>query len=176
MPEAYRRRAAAPSGVDRGYPPAMPPRSAGILLYRRGPLGLEILLAHPGGPYWQTKDEGAWGIAKGEMLDHEDAQAVAMREFEEETGHPRPAGPYLPLGEIRKKSGKVVVAWGAEGDVDPAAATSNTVQIEWPPRSKQLLDIPEVDRVEWFDPDEARRRIQAAEAPFIDRLLDALGD
>ncbi len=153
----------------------MPKRSAGLLLYRRGPLGTEILLGHPGGPYWQHKDAGAWGITKGEYVEGEDPQAVAMREFTEETGYPRPEPPYLPLGEIRKASGKVVVAWAAEGDLDPAAAMSNEVVIEWPPRSKQFIDVPEIDRVEWFSPDEARRRIQGSEAPLLERLLETIG-
>ena len=152
----------------------MPKRSAGILLYRRGPLGLEVLLGHPGGPFWQNRDEGAWGITKGEMLDHEDAEAVALREFTEETGFPAPEPPYLPLGDIRKKSGKVVVAWAAQGDLDPAVAQSNTVPVEWPPRSGQFIDVPEIDRVAWFGPEEARRKIQPAETPFLDRLASAL--
>src|SRR4051794_13779707 len=152
----------------------MPARSAGILLYRRGPLGIEVLLTHAGGPYWQNKDEGAWGIAKGEMMDHEDAQAVALREFTEETGFAPPNPPFIDLGEVRKKSGKVVVAWGAEGDVDPAAAASNTVPIEWPPHSKRFIDIPEIDRIGWFEPDVARRKVAEAEGAFIDRLLERL--
>jgi predicted NUDIX family NTP pyrophosphohydrolase len=149
-------------------------RSAGLLLYRHGPLGVEVLLTHAGGPYWQNKDLGAWGIAKGEYEEREEPEAVARREFTEETGYPAPDGPFIPLGEVRKKSGKVVIAWAAEGDLDPAAAVSNSVAIEWPPRSKQFLEVPEIDRVAWFGPDEARRKIAEAEAPFVDRLLEAL--
>ena len=152
----------------------MPKRSAGLLLYRRGPRDIEVLLAHPGGPFWQNKDAGAWGIVKGEYEDGEEPDAVARREFTEETGYPAPQPPYLPLGEITKKSGKVVIAWGAEGDLDPAAAVSNTVPIEWPPRSRQFIEVPEIDRVAWFGSDEARRKISEAEAPFVDRLLEAL--
>lgn len=154
----------------------MPNRSAGLLLYRRGPLGLEVLLTHAGGPYWQARDEGAWGIAKGEYGPGEDAQAVALREFSEETGFPPPPPPYMPLGEIRKNSGKVVVAWAAEGDLDPAAATSNTVMLEWPPRSKRWIEIPEIDRVAWFTPETARIKVQPAEAPLIERLVEAVGN
>jgi predicted NUDIX family NTP pyrophosphohydrolase len=152
----------------------MPKTSAGLLLFRRGPLGIEVLLAHAGGPYWQNKDDGAWGIAKGEYDAGEDPAAVALREFTEETGHPPPDPPYLPLGEIRKKSGKVVVAWAAEGDLDPAAAVSNEVTIEWPPRSKQFLEIPEIDRVAWFTVEAARTKVQPTEAPLIERLLAAI--
>ena len=152
----------------------MPKRSAGLLLYRCGPLGIELLLTHPGGPYWRNKDDGAWGIAKGEYGDSEDPQGEALREFTEETGFPPPDPPYIPLGEVRKKSGKVVVAWAAEGDLDPAAAVSNTVTIEWPPRSKTFIEIPEIDRVAWFAPDEAQRKVAEAEAPFIERLIEAL--
>jgi predicted NUDIX family NTP pyrophosphohydrolase len=153
----------------------MPPRSAGLLLYRTGPLGLEVLLTHAGGPYWQNKDDGAWGIAKGEYDDHEDPQTVALRDFTEETGYPPPHPPYLALGETRKKSGKIVIAWAAEGDLDPAAAVSNTIPLEWPPRSKQFIEVPEIDRVAWFTPETARRKVQASEAPFIERLLEAFG-
>jgi predicted NUDIX family NTP pyrophosphohydrolase len=154
----------------------MPKRSAGLLLFRHGPLGLEVLLGHPGGPFWQQKDDGAWGITKGEYDDGETPEAVADREFEEETGYPAPSTPRLALGEIRKKSGKVVVAWAAEGDLDPVAAVSNLIPVEWPPRSGELIDVRELDRVEWFDPVTARRKIGEAEAPFIDRLEAALAD
>jgi predicted NUDIX family NTP pyrophosphohydrolase len=152
----------------------MPKRSAGLLLFRRGPLGIEVLLTHAGGPFWQNKDDGAWGIAKGEYGPDEEPEAVARREFEEETGFPAPAGPYLPLGEIRKASGKVVTAWAAEGDLDPAAATSNTITLEWPPRSRRFIEVPEIDRVAWFSPETGRAKVQSAEAPFIERLLDAV--
>jgi predicted NUDIX family NTP pyrophosphohydrolase len=155
----------------------VPRRSAGILLYRRPSAGgIEVLLAHPGGPVWAKRDLGAWGVPKGEFdAGEDDALAVARREFEEETGHPLPAGRTVHLGEIRQKGGKVVQAWAVEGDLDPATARSNTFPFQWPPRSGRWITIPEVDRVEWFAPDEARRRIKDTQAPFVDRLLEALG-
>ena len=151
-------------------------RSAGILLYRRAAGGgVEVLLAHPGGPIWAKRDAGAWTVPKGEFHDGEEAMAVARREFQEETGHPAPEGRALELGEIRQKGGKLVEAWALEGDLDPAAAHSNTFPLEWPPRSGRWLTVPEIDRVEWFGPDEARRRIKDTQVAFIDRLLVALG-
>jgi predicted NUDIX family NTP pyrophosphohydrolase len=151
-------------------------RSAGILLYRRLAGGaVEVLLAHPGGPIWASRDEGAWGVPKGEFDPGEDDPlGVARREFEEETGHATPVSTTLDLGEIRQKGGKVVMAWAIEGDLDPAAARSNTFPFQWPPRSGRWITIPEVDRVEWFSPDEAKRRIKDTQAPFVDRLLAAL--
>ena len=153
----------------------MAKRSAGLLLYRRGPGGLEVLLAHPGGPLWRTRDAGAWTIPKGEIEAGEQRGAVARREFREETGHDAPTGEGVDLGEIRQKSGKLVVAWGYEGDLDPATAVSNTFPLEWPSGSGDYIDVPEIDRVEWFGPDEARRRLNPAQAPFVDRLLEAIG-
>ena len=150
-------------------------RSAGILMYRRAADGaIEVLLAHPGGPVWAAKDAGAWTIPKGEFQPGEAAVDVARREFGEETGHPAPDGPAIPLGDIRQKGGKVVEAWALEGDLDPATARSNTFPFQWPPRSGRYITIPEVDRVEWFSPEEARRRIKDTQVPFIDRLLEAL--
>jgi predicted NUDIX family NTP pyrophosphohydrolase len=150
-------------------------RSAGILLYRRTPEGeIEVLLAHPGGPIWAKRDEGVWTVPKGEFHEGEEAWAVARREFEEETGHPAPDSDPIELGEIRQKGGKVVEAWALEGDLDPATAQSNTFPFEWPPRSGTWITIPEIDRVEWFAPDEARRRIKETQIPFVDRLLEAL--
>ncbi len=154
----------------------MPKQSAGILLFRRGPGGLEVLLAHPGGPYFAALDEGAWGIPKGEIEPGEAPLAVARREFEEETGHPAPPGEPIALGEIRQKGGKVVAGWALEGDVDPARAVSNAVRIEWPRRSGRFVEIPEIDRVAWFEPGEARRRIRDAQVPFLERLLADLGE
>lgn len=151
--------------------------SAGIVLYRRAPNGtgpVEVLLGHPGGPYWAAKDEGAWGIPKGEMEPGEEPLTVARREFEEETGHPAPVGGEIALGDIRKKSGKVVTAWAVEGDLDPAAAHSNTFPMEWPPNSGQMIDVPEFDRVAWFAPDEAIIRMRGAEWPLVKRLIEAL--
>ena len=146
-----------------------------MLLYRRTPDdGVEVLLAHPGGPIWAKRDEGVWTVPKGEFHEGEEAWAVARREFEEETGHPPPDGAPIELGEIRQKGGKLVEAWALEGDLDPATAHSNTFSMEWPPRSGRWITIPEIDRVEWFAPDEARRRIKDTQIPFIDRLLEAV--
>lgn len=150
-------------------------RSAGLLLYRRTGGGTEVLLAHPGGPMWAKRDLGAWTLPKGEFEPGEAAYEVARREFEEETGHPAPAGHAIALGEIRQKGGKVVEAWALEGDLDPAAARSNTFPLEWPPRSGRWITIPEIDRVAWFAPDEARRRIKDTQMPLVERLLAALG-
>ena len=148
--------------------------SAGIMLFRRSNDGLELLLAHPGGPFWAGKDLGHWTIPKGEIEPGEAPFAEACREFAEEVGVVIEAGADIPLGEITQKSGKTVIAWAVEGDLDPALAHSNTFSVEWPPRSGRFQDFPEIDRVEWFAPDEARRRIKAAQAPFIDRLEAAL--
>lgn len=153
----------------------MPKPSAGLLLYRRRDGGVEVLLAHPGGPLWAHRDEGAWSVPKGEIESGEEPLAVAKREFEEETGQEPPAGKCLELGEVRQKSGKRVVAWACEGDLDSATAVSNTFQLEWPLGSGNWSEVPEVDRVEWFGPDEARRRLNPAQAELIDRLLDRLG-
>jgi predicted NUDIX family NTP pyrophosphohydrolase len=152
--------------------------SAGVLLWRRGPSGLEVLLGHPGGPLWAKKDAGHWTVVKGEVEPGEAPEDVARREFKEETGNDLPGGPMVELGEIKQKSGKVVRAWAVEGDLDPATAASNTFTMEWPPRSGRKAEFPEIDRVEWFDLDEARRRIKDAQSPFIDRLraADAAGD
>jgi predicted NUDIX family NTP pyrophosphohydrolase len=151
-------------------------RSAGILLYRRGPDGLAVLLAHPGGPLWATRDEGVWTVPKGEIEGGEDPWDVARREFEEETGHQPPSGPAIDLGEITQKGGKVVVAWALEGDLDPAAASSNTFPLQWPPRSGRWITVPEIDRVDWIAPDEARRRLKDTQIPFVDRLIGVLDD
>jgi predicted NUDIX family NTP pyrophosphohydrolase len=149
-------------------------RSAGILLYRSADGGIEVLLAHPGGPIWAKRDAGVWTIPKGEIEEGEDPWAVALREFEEETGHAAPDAASIDLGEITQKGGKVVVAWALEGDLDPATAQSNTFPFQWPPNSGNYITIPEIDRVEWFSPDEARTRIKDTQIPFIDRLIDAL--
>jgi predicted NUDIX family NTP pyrophosphohydrolase len=149
-------------------------RSAGILLFRRHEGALEVLLAHPGGPLYTTRDEGHWTIPKGEPDGDDELLAVARREFLEETGHPPPDGPPLDLGSIQQKGGKVVHAWALEGDLDPADAQSNTFEMEWPPRSGRRATFPEIDRLAWFAPDEARRRIKAAQIPLLDRLETAL--
>jgi predicted NUDIX family NTP pyrophosphohydrolase len=148
--------------------------SAGILLWRRREGRLEVLLAHQGGPFWAKKDHGHWTVPKGETEPGEELDAVARREFAEETGHALPDGPMIPLGEIRQKSGKRVVAWAVEGDLDPSTAVSNVFEMEWPPRSGRRQEFPEIDRVEWFDPGEARRRLKAAQVPFLDRLAEAV--
>jgi len=148
----------------------VPRKSAGILLYRRRAGEPEVLLVHPGGPFWQKKDLGAWSIPKGEYEDGEDARACALREFEEELGAPAPERALAELGTARQAGGKLVTAWAAEGDVDAAALRSNTFTLEWPPRSGAMREFPEVDRADWFPLDEARRRINAAQAVFVDRL------
>ena len=149
-------------------------KSAGLLMYRHAPHGeLQVLLAHPGGPFWSRRDEGAWTIPKGEYDDTEEPLAAARREFNEETGF-TPDPPFAPLGEIRLKSGKRITAWACTGECDPAGLCSNTFEMEWPPRSGRLQSYPEIDRIEWFGLDEARRRINAAQAALLDRLSDAL--
>lgn len=148
-------------------------RSAGILVYRRHAGALEVLLAHPGGPFWRRKDEGAWSLPKGEIGAAEDDLGAAIREFAEETGI-HLDGAFLPLGEIRQKGGKRVVAFAHEADIDPAAVRSNTCEIEWPPRSGRKLTIPEIDRVEWFDLPQARRKILESQRPLLETLAQAL--
>ena len=150
--------------------------SAGILLYRLTDGRLETLLAHPGGPLFRGRDEGYWSIPKGEPDGDEPLAAVAVREFTEETGHPVPDGNTVDLGSIVQKGGKVVYAWAEEGDLDPAAAVSNTFEMEWPPRSGSIAAFPEIDRVAWFDPAEARARIKASQIPLLERLEAALAD
>jgi predicted NUDIX family NTP pyrophosphohydrolase len=151
-------------------------RSAGLLLYRRRDGAVELLLVHPGGPLWARRDAGAWSIPKGEVAEGEDPRAVALREFEEETGHPAPRGELVALGEVRQRGGKLVTAWAAAGDLDPTAITSNTFTLEWPPRSGRRREFPEVDRAGWFDPATARDKLLAAQAQLVDRLLAALGE
>ena len=155
--------------------------SAGILLYRRSNGRLQVLVAHPGGPFWAGRDAGAWTIPKGVAEAGEQLAAVAMREFAEETGFELPAIAVDParapieLGTVTLKSGKVVHGWAVEGDLDPALASSNEAEIEWPVRSGRRLLVPEVDRVAWFAPAEARRRLHPAQAVFVDRLETQLG-
>jgi predicted NUDIX family NTP pyrophosphohydrolase len=145
--------------------------SAGILLWRRAPGGApEVLLVHPGGPFWARKDHGAWSIPKGEHGEGEDPRACALREFAEETGAAPPAGALADLGTVRLKSGKAVRAFAAPGDVDPAAVRSNTFELEWPPRSGRIQAFPEIDRAAWFGLAEARTRLNPAQAAFVDRL------
>ena len=152
-------------------------QSSGILLYRRVGDALQVLLAHPGGPYWKNQDYGSWSVPKGIAEPDEPVEAVAAREFREETGFELATAardamqPHLDLGEVMLKSGKVIRAWAVEGDLDPALARSNEIEIEWPPRSGRTLLVPEVDRVAWFGVDEARRRAHPVQAEFVDRLL-----
>ncbi len=150
-------------------------RSAGILMWRAREAGLEVLLGHPGGPYFARKDDGDWTVLKGESEPGEELEAVARREFAEETGHPiAPEASLFELGDIRQKSGKVVVAWALQGDVDPAAAVSNTFEMPWPPGSGRIEVFPEIDRVAWFKLERAHRKIKAAQAPFLDRLARSI--
>ena len=153
----------------------MPKRSAGLLMYRRSGGDVAVLLVHPGGPFWAKKDLGAWSIPKGEYAPSEDPLAAAQREFEEETGV-RPRGEFQPLGDVVQAGGKRVSAWAVEGDLDPAALVSNSFELEWPPRSGRKRSFPEVDRAEWFAPEEARRKILAGQRPFIDRLVKLLAN
>jgi predicted NUDIX family NTP pyrophosphohydrolase len=153
----------------------MPARSAGILLHRDRGDRLEVLLVHPGGPLWARRDLGAWSIPKGEYGPDEDPLAAARREFQEELGVSPPDGLARELGEVRQKSGKQVRAWALEGDLDVTAIASNTVELEWPPRSGRLIEIPEVDRGEWFPLEQARERINPAQVALLDRLRELLG-
>lgn len=147
--------------------------SAGLLMYRIGPSGPEVLLAHPGGPFWAKKDDGAWTLPKGECNEGEEPLAAACREFTEETGF-TPCGPFQPLGEVRQKSGKQVAAWAFAGECDPAAINSSAFEMEWPPRSGRRQSFAEIDRAEWFSLDDARRKLLPAQVPFLDRLALAL--
>lgn len=144
-------------------------RSAGILLHRRREERLEVLLVHPGGPFWANRDEGAWTIPKGEYDEGEDALDAARREFTEETGF-AVEGPFRELAPVRQRSGKVVRAWAVEGDCDVAAIRSNTFSMEWPPRSGRTAEFPEVDRGQWFTLDEARAKILPAQLPLLEEL------
>ena len=143
--------------------------SAGLLLYRRRGDALEVFLVHPGGPFWAKKDLGAWSLPKGEFEAGEDPLEAAKREFTEETGFPID-GEFRPLQPLRQPSGKTIYAWAVEGDCDPAELRSNTFEMEWPPKSGKRAAFPEVDRAEWFSIDEARERIIAGQAPFLDQL------
>jgi predicted NUDIX family NTP pyrophosphohydrolase len=149
--------------------------SAGLMMYRRAGGRLEVLLVHPGGPFFRSKDAGAWTIPKGEPAEGEDALAAARREFREETGFDVPAGAAChALGDVKQKGGKVVQAWAFEGDCDPARCVSNTFRMEYPPRSGKFQEFPEVDKAAFFAPEEARAKINPAQAPLIDRLESLL--
>ena len=151
----------------------MPLTSAGILPYRLKVGRLEVLLVHPGGPFWARKDLGSWSIAKGEYLEGEDPLQAALREFFEETGH-RPAGPFLPLSPRKQPSGKIIDAWAAESDWDASNLVSNTFTMEWPRGSGKVREFPEVDRAEWFDIAEAARPILPGQREFLDELYEKL--
>jgi predicted NUDIX family NTP pyrophosphohydrolase len=152
----------------------MPTRSAGILLYRRGSAGLEVLLGHPGGPFYTKKDDGVWTIPKGELEAGEDELVAAFREFTEELGSSPPQEPPLPLGDAKQSGAKVNVIWALEGDFDVSTLRSNTFEMTWPPRSGRLQKFEEIDRIAWFDLDAARRKLRPAQLPFLDRLAAAL--
>ena len=154
----------------------MATRSAGLLLHRTTAAGdLEVLLVHPGGPFWARRDAGAWSIPKGEYADDEDPLVAARREFAEELGHPPPDVTAVPLGEVRQKGGKLVVAWAVEGDLDPTSIVSNTFELELPRGSGRLREFPEVDRAEWFTLEEAAVRILEGQRPLLEALRAATG-
>jgi predicted NUDIX family NTP pyrophosphohydrolase len=148
-------------------------QSAGILLYRKTVNSLQFFLVHPGGPFFKNKDAGAWSIPKGEFSDDEEPLAAAKREFEEETSQPV-NGEFIPLGSVKLKSGKTVYGWAVEGDIDHETIISNTVEIDWPPRSGKKITIPEIDRAGWFNATAAKLNINPAQAAFIDRLIEQL--
>jgi predicted NUDIX family NTP pyrophosphohydrolase len=155
--------------------------SAGILLYRyprcspvTGDAEPEVLLVHPGGPMWARRDLGAWSIPKGEVDPGEEPLAAGRREFAEETGSPAPEGEPVALGEVRLKSGKRILAWALAGDLDAAGVVSNTFEMQWPPRSGRMRSFPEVDRAQWFSLQDARARLNPAQAAFVDRVADIL--
>lgn len=150
-------------------------RSAGLLPYRVGSDGIEFLIAHPGGPFWARKDEGAWSIVKGELGDGEDPRVTARREFREEVGIDPPLGEWTELGSVTQKGGKVVIGFGVESDLDVTHAVSNTFEMEWPPRSGRLTSFPEVDRVEWLTVAQARIRLSKAQHPFLDAVEAIVG-
>jgi predicted NUDIX family NTP pyrophosphohydrolase len=151
----------------------MSQRSAGILLYRRRGGAVEVLLVHPGGPFWARKDEGVWSIPKGEYAADEDPLAAARREFAEETGT-HIDGEAVALGSFRQSTAKTVDAWAIEGDFDPATLRSNTFALEWPPRSGKMREVPEVDRAAWFTPEEAARKLLKGQRPILEALLRAV--
>jgi predicted NUDIX family NTP pyrophosphohydrolase len=151
----------------------MPRTSAGLLMYRIQDGVLQVLLAHPGGPYFVNKDDGAWSVPKGEPDGDEDLLITAQREFEEETGI-TPAGPFISLKPIQQKGGKIVHAWAFEGDCDPASIKSNSFTLEWPPKSGRQMEFPEIDRAEWFDLETAKKKIKAGQEALIDELGELL--
>lgn len=151
-------------------------RSAGILLFRRTGAGVEVLLGHMGGPFWARRDAGGWSVPKGEYEPDEQPEAAARREFGEELGRPVPAGELTHLGDVRQKSGKVVTVWALESDFDAADVVPGTFDLEWPRGSGRIEQFPEIDRVEWFELDQARAKIVGGQQPFLDRLVEHLDD
>ena len=147
----------------------MPKTSAGLILFRRTTGKTELLLVHPGGPFWINKDDGAWTFPRGEVEPGEDLESAGRREFHEETGH-AVTGDLIPLGSIRQKSGKTVHTWAVEGDLDPATIRSNTFTLEWPPKSGKMAQFPEIDRADFFDLATARQKIRPSESPFLEKL------
>jgi predicted NUDIX family NTP pyrophosphohydrolase len=147
----------------------MPKRSAGLMMYRRREDRLEVLLAHPGGPFWAKKDTGAWSIPKGEFEADEDPLQAAKREFEEESGI-APEGEFIALGEVKQAGGKLVTAWAVEGDCEASSLKSNLFSMEWPPRSGRMKEFPEVDKWEWFSLDEAGEKILSGQKIFLEKL------
>jgi predicted NUDIX family NTP pyrophosphohydrolase len=143
--------------------------SAGILLFRRK-LEVQVFLVHPGGPFWSKKDEGVWSIPKGEIEEGEELLKVALREFSEETGQ-KISGDFIPLEQVKQRSGKIVFAWAVEGDADENNINSNTFEIEWPPKSGKMASFPEVDKAAWFSIDVARKKINPGQATLLDQLL-----
>ncbi len=152
----------------------MSAQSAGLVLYRQRHGKVEVLLVHPGGPFWQQRDDGWWSIPKGELAENETGIDVARREFQEELGMPAPDGEVTPLGAVRQAAGKIVHAWAVPGDLDVTRSTSNTFELEWPPRSGRMQQFPEIDRAVWFDLDTARRKLLPAQRVLIDRLEELL--
>lgn len=148
--------------------------SAGILVYRRSAAGIEVLLAHPGGPYWAKKDTGAWSIPKGEVEEGEKLDEAAKREFAEELGQSAPDGEYIELGSFKRKDGKQVFAWAVEGDLDVTHIVSNTLLIDWPPKSSKQLEIPEIDKAAWIPLAEAALKMHTGQDVFLERLASAV--
>jgi predicted NUDIX family NTP pyrophosphohydrolase len=153
----------------------MKKQSAGLLLYRRQDVTIEVLLVHPGGPFWAKKDVGAWSIPKGEFTDDEEPLAAAQREFAEELGTPAPKGNVIDLGTARQSSGKTVYAWAQEADFDASSPRSNLVEIEWPPKSGKTQSFPEIDKAAWFTLEVARQKLVKGQVPLLEALATQLG-
>jgi len=148
--------------------------SAGILMHRDTPAGREVLLVHPGGPFWAKKDDGAWSIPKGEYVEGDDPWAAARREFEEELGKPAPDGPRIDFPPLKQPSGKVITAYAVRGDLDLTGTVSNTFTLEWPKGSGNLREYPEIDRVDWFSVPAARSKLLKGQRPLLDQLVAAV--